>query len=149
MKEFLSMQSLLHITSAVILGDLYVYCYSNEDKVPAIAPSDIGFKIRVVKKTRTTTPYSFESVENEYYVNNKQNTTKVFWKGDVPSYLYYPVNCDMPVIPETKAIKPEFPQREWTEIFYSYYLVPTEDYKVLGVEDPETEVGTVRVVYEN
>ena len=141
--------NIYNLPSAVILGDLYVYCYSNEDKVPAIAPSDIRFKIRVVKKTRTTTPYSFESVENEYYVNNKQNTTKVFWKGNVPSYLYYPVNGDTPVAPETKAIKPEFPQREGTEIFYSYYLVPTEDYKVLGVEDPETEVGTVRVVYVN
>ena len=55
----------------------------------------------------------------------------------------------MPVAPETKVAKLEIPQREGTEIFYSYYLVPTKDYIVLGVEDPETEVGTVRVVYVN
>lgn len=138
-----------NLPDAVILGDLYVYCYSNVNKVPAIAPSNIRFKIRVVKNTKTTFPYSFETVENEYYVNNKHNTTKIFWKGNVPSYLYYPVNGDMPVAPETKVAKLEIPQREGTEIFYSYYLVPTKDYIVLGVEDPETEVGTVRVVYVN
>lgn len=113
----------------ISVGDIYIHFYRNEYRNPAIAPKGIEVLIEEIEEAFDP---KYSIIKRTRRVHNTAGQTEVLWRINAPGYIYIPLpdNYPMRVQGAQKGVAMR-PQRGG-EYYYTYSLLPSEDYRILG-----------------
>jgi len=113
------------------LGDLYVHFYRNRFGTPTIAPKNVEFVIEeeeeVIENNNLASSYK---TTRTYGIRNTAGETEVLWRAKAPGYIYYNFSNDYPF--RIQGIRERRPLEGGEQLYYTYRLMPSDDYFVIG-----------------